>query len=449
MRLKALSPLAVVATLLAGSSSAAQDRILTLDEAVRMAIQSHPSVQAARLDLTAARENQGVALAGFLPQIGLTAGYQRTTDNYASRPGESNTQADQTNPPRPLSGKTYNYFAFGAGLVQPIWDFGRTLGAYRAAQAGTTIARLGIDVSRLDLWSNVVAQYYAVLAAQRLVEVATRTRDAVKRHAEVSAAFYKVGSRPRLDMVRAEAEAQSAEAALGVAMQGMDLAKSALLTSIGLNERFPYAVAAMDPGLADPLPELDVAVDEALKNRPERARLQAGIKMAEAAVTQAFGDWFPVLTAGMAFTDVGGKIDDMAWNWNVNVGLTYPLFSGLATWHGYKAAKANLEALRTRLRQYDLDVRAQVEQARLRLVETTARMRPLKASVAAANEALKLAEERYKAGEGNAVEFMDARLGAADAETEIVRAEYDVGLAWTALRRAIGSLPQDYRAVTN
>ncbi len=436
---------AIVATLMLCRASPAQVRVLTLDEAVRMALVDHPSIQAARLDSSAAKESEGVALAGFLPQVGLAAAYQRTTANFSYQPGI--TEVAQT--PRSNSGATYNYFVFGATLVQPIWDFGRTLGAYRAAQAQTVGARLGVEVSMLDRWASVVAQYYGVLAAQRLVEVATRTRDAVKRHAEVSEAFYKVGSRPRLDMVRARAEAAAAEGALGVATQGLDLARSALLTAIGMEQRFAYTVAPVGTNLAGPMPELEAAVTEALARRPERERLKAGVTAAEARVTQVMGDWFPFLTAGMGLTDAGTRINQMAWNWNVNVGLSYPVFSGLATWRAYRAAKLGLEAMKTRMKEFDLTVRAEVEQARLRVVETTARLVPLQAGVEAAKEALRLAEERYKAGEGNAVEFMDARRGSADAETEIVRAEYDIGLAWTALKRALGSMPVHAEAGAN
>ncbi len=445
MNIRTLSAVVLLVTLAATGSATAQERVLGLDEAVRMALDAHPAIAAANLDLTAAKESEGVALSGFLPQVGLTAGYQRTTANFASTPGTS----DITTARPPLSGDTYNYFTVGATLVQPIWDFGRTLGAYRAAQATVAGAALGVAVSRLDRWNRVVVAYYGVHASQRLVDVATRTRDAVRRHAQVSEAFYKVGSRPRLDMIRAQAEAQSAEAALGVAIQRLDLARSTLLTFIGLSERFDFTVAPLDLGAAEPATDLESSVDEALKSRPERARMETSIQAAQAAVTRAMGDWFPILSAGMGFTDAGTKINDMAWNWNVSVGLTYPLFSGLGTLHGYRAAKANLEAMKVRLREFDLGIRAEVEQARLRIVETSARLQPLGAAVAAANEAMHLAEERYKAGEGNAVEFMDARKGAADAETEVVRAEYEVGLAWTAFQRALGTLPKAYRATSN
>ncbi len=442
MKIRTFALVVPLVAMAASVPAAAQDRVLGLDEAIRMALDSHPAIEAARLDLQAAKEGEGVSLSGFLPQAGVTAGYQRTTANFAATPGANpvNTQRP------PNSGATYDYFTVGATLVQPIWDFGRTLGNYRAAQATVAGAALGIEVSRLDLWFRVVTSYYAVLASQRLVDVATRTRDAVKRHAQVSEAFYKVGSRPRLDMIRAQAEAQAAEAALGVAVQGLDLSRSALLTAIGLSDRFAYTVAPLDPVLGgEPMIDLEASVDEALKSRPERARLESNLKAAEAQVTRAMGDWFPILTAGLGFTDAGTKINALAWNWNVNVGLTYPLFSGLATLHGYRAAKDNLQALKVRMREFDLAVRAEVEQSRLRVLATTSRLQPLNATVGAANEALHLAEERYKAGEGNAIEFMDARKGAADAETEVVRAEYDVGLAWTAYQRALGTLPKAYR----
>ncbi len=449
MNAKALPPLALVAILLGAVPAAAQERVLTLDEAVRMALDSHPAIQATRLDLVVAREQEGVALAGFLPQLGVAASYNRTTGNYATRPGQDPFDTDNDPATPDWSGNSndsWNYYNLGVTLNQPIWDFGRTLGAYRAAQAGTEVAAKGIEVSRLDLWNRVVSQYYAVFAAQRLLDVATRLRDASMRHSQVAEAFYKVGSRPKLDMVRAQATAQASQAALAMATERLELAKSALLTAMGLSDRFAFLVAPVEEGAAGPMPDLEAAVAEALKTRPERARLELGIEAAEAARKAAMGEWFPVFSAGASFTDGGTQLDQMAWNWGVGVAMTWPVFSGLATWRAYRAACATVDAMKVRLREFDLGVRAEVEQARLRVLEATSRLQPLRAGMGAAMEALRLAEERYKAGEGNAVEFMDARRGASDAETELVQAEFDVGLAWTALRRALGSLPEAYRA---
>lgn len=434
------SALLAASTALALSSAAfAQERVLTLDEVVRMALDTHPAVDAARLDVEVAREGEGVALAGFLPKVTFDGSYARATGNFASRPGQDATAglgATVRN-----SATTYDWFNFGATLTQPIWDFGRTLGSYRAAQQAVKGAEQGVASSRLDVWTRVVQAYYGVLASQRLLEVATRTRDQARRHMERADALYKAGARPRLDMVRAVAEAEGAEAGLRVARERLDLARSVLLTAAGQTERFAFTVAPLDAGAGLRLPDLDAAVASALAGRPERARLEVEVKIAEANVTRALGAWLPSVAAGASVTDGGTQIKNLAWNYSVGVGLNWPLFDGLANWRGHRAAKAGLEAVKARLRELDLAVRAEVEQARTRVMEAGSRLEPLRAASAAAAEAMRLAEERYRAGEGTAVDVLDARRGMAEADSELVRAQYDLGLAWTALHRALGTAP--------
>jgi outer membrane protein len=69
------------------AASAQTPRVLTLEEALRIARERQPQIRQARFLTEAASARADQARAGLLPQVSATAGYQKTTANFIARPG--------------------------------------------------------------------------------------------------------------------------------------------------------------------------------------------------------------------------------------------------------------------------------------------------------------------------------------------------------------------------
>src|ERR1700694_735713 len=76
--------MALLALLLAQADPA---RVLTLEEAQRVAQERQPQLRAARASAEAAQGRVEQSRPGLLPQLAATGGYERTTTNYVFRPG--------------------------------------------------------------------------------------------------------------------------------------------------------------------------------------------------------------------------------------------------------------------------------------------------------------------------------------------------------------------------
>ncbi len=431
--------LASTALVALARSGGAQERVLTLEEALDIAFAHNPDLAAARQAVLGAKAHEGVARAGYLPTLTGTAAYSRQTGNFTPRPGLiPSTFRLSTSP----SNQSFNYFNFAITLEQPIYDFGRTGGANEAARAATDAAREDMESAREQTWLAVVTRYHLVLAAQEMVRVARAMEAQASRHAQRARAMVESGMRPRLEALRAEAEARSAEAALLQAENDLLVAQSDLLAVLGVPEWFAFRAVEPDPEEEGPAPSLSEAVEEALRNRPERAALTARIAAQEGVVRALRGQWFPVLSANASFTDAGTEVKDLVWNWSLGVTLSVPLFTGLVPLYQVREAEAALAALRERLRGIEVAIRREVEQARARLVETQARLRPLEAAVEAAREAAALAEGRFEAGTGTSVEVLDAQAALANAEAALVRGRLDLAVAKATWLRVLGRAPR-------
>ncbi len=418
--------------------ASAQERTLTLDDAVQMALSASPAIRASGAYIDAAREGEGIALTGYMPSLNATVSYSRATANSARASGlPGATVADPTN-------SSSNYFNFGLALQQPIWDFGRTMGANDVAKAGTDVAVANLATSRLTAWYNVVVSYYAVLAAQELIGVAQRALDQALRYADQSKAMFEAGTKPRLDVVTTEANAQNARVALLSAQDTLRITKVQLLSVMGSRERYDFAVVKpADPPEQEGAQTTEQAFNVALDARPERKSLLAQIEAQEAQVRTVWSNYLPSLAASASFTDAGVEFTEWKyWNWNVGVTLSIPLLSALSTVHQVGQARANVLATRANLDATEIAIRNDVEQAAVQLRDARAKLGPLQAALDASREAQMLAEGRYHEGAGNQVELLDAQAAFANAEAALVRARFDVGTAWAAWTRAVGRGPE-------
>ena len=139
-------------------------------------------------------------------------------------------------------------------------------------------------------------------------------------------------------------------------------------------------------------------------------------------------------------SDAGAPVTGpgMTWNWSAGATLTWNLFQGGLTRAQVREARANHSVARAQLDTLRLQIRVDVDQARLAV-------RAASASIGAANEAyvngrerLRQAERRYQLGVGSLVEVGDAQVAASSAAAQLVQAEFVLSSSRAGLLRALG-----------
>lgn len=118
--------------------------------------------------------------------------------------------------------------------------------------------------------------------------------------------------------------------------------------------------------------------------------------------------------------------------------LTWPLFSGFLTQGQVSEYQAQVRQRQAQYKELELTISQQVEEAWLVLRESAERIDVAEVARLNAEENFRLAQGRYEAGVGDAIEFTDAQVSLFDARSAVVRARYDYLQAFAALERAIG-----------
>ena len=423
----------------AAADAPAGGPVLTLAQAVDKALGSQPNLRVARANTDAAQGRVEQARAGALPQVTVNGLYQRTTGNFAPRPGA--TTVTQT---PPWSSTSYDFFNFGITANQLIYDFGQTPGRRRAAEANREATRASEQLTELQVVANVHRSYYETLAQQELVKVARDSVANQEKHLTQVQGLVTAGIRPDIDLARVRTDLANARVVLINAENGVALARAQLDQAMGL----PGTTSAPGGGysLVDepslPIAGEDGAADalvrSALGSRPELVSLGRARQAQEASIRGLHGGYAPALGATAGATEAGTGLDRLVPNWMVGATLTWPILQGGLTrgqLHEANAVLASLDAQEQALR---LQVRVDVEQAQLAVRAAQASGTAAAEALASAREQLRLAEGRYSAGLGNVIELGDAQLASTNAAAQAVAARYNLATARAQLLAALG-----------
>jgi TolC family type I secretion outer membrane protein len=403
---------------------------LTLSEATALALRQQPTIRSAQGSLTAAEARIPQAKSSYYPRIDLLTGVQ--VSEFKSSTTNQRTRDEST-------------FINLQGR-QLIYDFGKTAALVDEAKAGSRVAVGELERVRDVVVQNVRQAYFNLLQARRLVGVADAALARSELNLRSARGFFEVGTKPKSDVTQAEVEVANARVDVIRARNLVRFTQTSLANALGLEATVPIEIEDIlvyEPVALDPAQLLT----EALGNRPELRQFQARLDAARAQLTGARARYLPDITVsgtvGTASDDAVVSTDGVsgvsfADQWSLTAQLSWNLFEGYFTQSRVKETQALLEAARANYEVVELQVRLEVEQAYIAVVEASERIGATDKAIESARENLRLAQGRYDAGVGTILDLTSAQLSLSNAEADGVRAltDYRVGLA--VLDRVVG-----------
>jgi outer membrane protein len=421
-----IAALAAAFLLAAGSGSGP---LLTLDDAVKLARQGQPALRQARAATAVAEARVGEAYAGFLPRLDTSLGYQRGSNNLVGSP-------------LPETWDSTGRWNASATASMTVWDSGITLGRYQSASATAAAQQAAERTTMAQVLLNVRTAFFAARARKDLVTVADETLANQEAHLKQTEGFVSVGTRPQIDLAQARTDRANAEVSRIGAVANYQTARAQLNQAMGIEATTEFEVADDQlPAVEGEDSTIEQLVDEALKARPEVASLEAQLRAQEWAVTAARGGWWPSLGVSAGMNDVGSKGlrgPEATWNWSAGATLNWNLFQGGMTRSLVREAEAGLENVRAQLASLRLQVRLELEQARFAVSSARAKLVATEEALTNSRERLRLAQGRYYAGSGSALEQADAQLQVTLASAQKVTAQYDLSSARAQLMESLG-----------
>jgi outer membrane protein len=428
--------------------AALEMQVLTLREAERQAEAHHPALAIGEQAAAAADARSLESRAALLPQVLATLSYRYATANRTVRIGTPAIAIPSlTSGSRAPSTSLYDYLNTGVVASQLLYDFGQSSQVWRASRhlaEGATLDARGI---RLAVILDVRTAYFVARARRELVEVAREDLGNQRKHLQQVAGLVDVKVRPPIDLVQAKANVGGAELRLITAENDYAIARAELVRAMGDS----HADDGYDVG-SDELPPvpgeeagLDELVAHASQRRPDLASSERQIQAQEHLLAAARGGYGPSLHLTLSATDSGPMFDNgpfewrgLRWNYGAALALAWPILEGGRTIGRVREADANLGQAKARRSVLDLNLRVEVERARRSIAAAKAAITVAESTAENARERLRLAEGRYAAGAGTALEVSDAQLAHVTAAAQRVASRYELATARAQLLHALG-----------
>lgn len=425
--------LAIGLLLLLTSSAWADAPRLTLPEAIRTALQRHPSLVRRAEDRAAAVAREQRAASEERPHFGIEA---LGKDGPAGAPNFSF-------PGLANAGITRHV---GADVVlSQQFDFGRTLHRTRARHAAAEASRADERTQAAQVVLGVYRAFDDALLAGALARVARKneeTRGTTMRQAE---ARNRAGLTSRVDVGLARAAEAEARAARIRAESARWSAMAALNAAMGIDGPPDYDLVEADPA-GGAIPTLAEAVARGLRDRPETDRQRAQIRAAEEALRAASAGSAPVvrLLLSGGWLNVAPRNTDPN-TYAVGIGMTVPLYTGGAVEADVGESRHQLGAVRAADAELAQEIRLQVTRAWWTLRALLDSQEAVAAEVREARDSEWLATLRYRHRLGSIVELQQAQLAVLGAEINEARLRFDIATARAALRYAMGAAQEGDR----
>lgn len=401
-----------------------------LDALIEQALADNPSLLVATAQLRAAQAAVDAANAGLYPRAKFSGSAlrQHAPEHYIIPP--------------PLAGSDFWMAQVGATLSWDIDFWGRQADAVAQTRALAGAADFERENARLLLAATLVQAYVGLYRADALADIATQSEGQRQHILDLTRQRVAAGLDTRLELREAESQLPQARVERAQAQAQADLAVHALsmLAGRGADGYAAILRPQLNPDAVLPLPEqLPINL---LARRPDvlAARLRVESADAQRRATRAafYPDVSLTALAGVASFGLNNLFQSSARGFGVGPVVSLPLFDAGKLRAQYQVSEA---AIDNAIAMYNDTVLRAVQQSADELARIDALTRERvdqQATLDAAEDGYRIAEERYRAGLAGYLSVLSAQTQVLDARRQRVQIVSDLALARVNLLLQLG-----------
>jgi len=395
---------------------------------IERALQQNHDVKRAVARVLEGRASVMSAAAGLYPQMNLSSSYSNIAVSKNTLAGLGLATGRQPGSQIfATPGTSYDLWNSALDLRWEIDFWGRIRRGREAAAADAQAIEQDARAVALSLISDVGQSYFRIRELDEQLDIAKRTLAVRQEYLDIIQKRASVGLASELDVKRTEVLVAEAAGLLP------DLARTRAVESHRLE-----VLNGMSPGSLDlhskPLravvvqPDIPVGLpSQLLERRPDILQAEATLMASNARIGQARAYFFPTLSitgqGGLQSVEFSNWFTGNSSNYSIGPSITLPIFQGGTNLARLDSAESRhvqmLESYQQTILQAFREVADLLTSLRAR-AEQLARQRE---QLSAAQEAVRLAEVRYRTGLVNYLDVLDAQRTALAAETQLVLTE--------------------------
>lgn len=407
---------------------------LSVDDAVKMALQQNDLVQASREQQDAADDTSHSVRGRLLPSFAVQEEYQHYRNAFSPTvafPGVPGPGISF-----PIHNQNTNSFVIAA--QQPLLGLFHIGEDLAAANCAADAAKAGVKLAESSIIEGVRTAFLRLFQARAQVEIAQASEQQLAEQIQVGKSRFEAGVLTRADLLRLDVAAANAKQQEIQGEVQERITRANILSALGRNP--DEDVEFLEPVELEKanfsLEPFESISNAALTRRPEviQAEAQAGAARHNAAARLL--EILPEVNAEAAYVRIDGqtlaehesyyagvKASWSFWDW----GTRY--FAHRTAAHQASAAMFSADNQR---RQVGLDISTKLATARA----AASAVSVADTAIQSAEEAFRVMQALVKAGSATTTDLLDAQASLTQAKLSLVRARYDQAISQVSLVRA-------------
>lgn len=434
MRIKTLTltlTLVAAASPLAAQSADTTRPTVTLEQAIALSLRTQPGVVQATAAVDNASEQVRSSKAQWLPSLDLSASGNQ---NYSGVPS-------RVDPNTGLAvGSASGSISSSLRSSLTLFDGFQRSANTRSAKASRTAADATLVNARYQQRLTTTNQFFDALAAAELVGVRQASVKRAEEQLSVAINKLKAGSATRADTLSSRVTLGTTQLALIQAQASLATAEAGLARLIGVTGR----VAAADDSsfyhvLATP-PDTVALRTEAEASSPQVQAAQASALAARASVSSAKAAWWPTLSlsANVGLSGSSSRSYSLFDNRGASLSLAWPLFNRFQREQSINSAQNSFTIAEAQAADAARQVSANLVSQLAALNAAETQIAITQVSVQAAEEGLRVQQERYRVGAAAIVDILTSQEALDQAEVDAVNARFSYLRAKAQIEALIG-----------
>ncbi len=430
--------LTIIYLTVAGSAMAQNggEDSLTVDQAVRTALERNPAIQQAAHAIQASEAGVQVSKSSLYPNADLSLNYTLLGPVAAfSFPGFGTFDLFPA-----------NNFDEHVGASATLYDFGKRKKNIELAKTQVQNSKDQLAVVRQDLAYRTIQTFYGILFLEKAIKVQNDEISTLNQHLLITKKKVEAGTATDFDVLTTQVRVAAAQDQKISLENSLANAKIALRRLLGLPAGSPVNVSGQFEQAPVTL-DLDSLIQIAMKERIEMKAANDRILTARAAYNVASSIYYPSLNVAVQYGFKNGYEPDInAWRGNyavaaqmqIPISNVVPFFGGYRKQNMEQEASANIQEAESYKSEVAQQVSADVQKGVSDLRSSMDKLQTTEVTVQQAATALNLAKIRYEAGTVTNLDLLDAETALAQARLERLQALYNFVMGRYELDQAIG-----------
>ncbi|MFV8269369.1 TolC family protein [Flavobacterium sp. GT2N3] len=410
--------------------------VLTLENAVKIALENNYEIKIAANNLTIQKTNVAIGNAGMLPTV--TA---NVIDNNSIQ-NSSQTRQDAT--VTDLDNAKNNNLTYGVGLDWTVFDGLRMFARLNQLKELQKLGEAQLKLTIITRISDVNAAYYDLVQQQQQLAALDTTIVISNQRLTLAQNRFTIGKASKLEVLNAQVDLNTDQVAL---LRQKELyANSKILLNQLMARDVTTNFKIIDELEVDALlllPELTVLAE---KQNPQLEAQIINKRIAELELKQIKAGRYPTLRVNTGYnfsesqSSLGFVAQSQSRGLNYGFSASLNIFDGFAQNRNEKIAKIQIENSKLNIDQQNLALRSQLASSYQTYLTNLELIALEERNESIAKQNLNITLDKFRIGTITTLEFRTAQLNYVNAKVRYSNAQFQGKLSEIALRELAGNL---------